>query len=95
MGLVDREQAIMAINSRKINIIPLGPYDEYCEGLYAAYEAAIEELEELPSAEKTGRWKSAGMGDYMCSRCAEFVTGNRYNYCPNCGARMVPDEDKH
>ena len=37
---------------------------------------------------KRGRWKSAGMGDYMCSLCAEFVSGNRWHYCPNCGAEM-------
>lgn len=37
---------------------------------------------------KHGRWKGAGMGDYMCSWCGEVVSGNRYHYCPNCGARM-------
>lgn len=37
---------------------------------------------------KHGRWKGAGMGDYMCSLCAEVVSGNRYHYCPNCGADM-------
>lgn len=44
---------------------------------------------------KHGRWKAAGMGDYMCSLCAEVVSGNRYHYCPNCGARMdLIGEDK-
>lgn len=37
---------------------------------------------------KRGRWKGAGMGDYMCSLCNMVVSGNRYHYCPNCGARM-------
>ena len=41
---------------------------------------------------KRGRWKSAGMGDYMCSRCAEWVSGNRYHYCPNCGAKMYEED---
>ena len=54
--LIDREQAIEAINSRKSNIRPSGPYDEYSEGRYDAYEAAIDELGELPSAEKTWEW---------------------------------------
>ena len=35
-----------------------------------------------------GRWKGEGMGDYSCSLCTEVVSGNEYNYCPNCGARM-------
>lgn len=35
-----------------------------------------------------GRWKGAGFGDYYCSLCTEEVSGNKYNYCPNCGADM-------
>lgn len=36
-----------------------------------------------------GRWKGAGMGDYRCSLCDETVSGNYYNYCPYCGAKMA------
>lgn len=35
-----------------------------------------------------GRWKGEGFGDFSCSLCCEIVTGNEYNYCPNCGAKM-------
>ena len=42
----------------------------------------------------SARWKDAGMGDYMCSRCAEVISGNRHHYCPNCGAPMDLDEVK-
>lgn len=42
---------------------------------------------------KHGRWKGAGMGDYMCSLCNTIVSGNRYHYCPNCGARMDEVEE--
>ena len=35
-----------------------------------------------------GRWKGEGFGDYSCSLCTEVVSGNKYNYCPNCGAKM-------
>lgn len=42
---------------------------------------------------KHGRWKGAGMGDYMCSWCGEVVSGNRYHYCPNCGADMREVEE--
>ena len=39
--------------------------------------------------QKRGYWKGAGMGDYLCSSCWEVYSGgNRFNYCPNCGAKM-------
>ena len=34
------------------------------------------------------RWKGAGMGDYYCSLCQETVSGNKFKYCPYCGAIM-------
>lgn len=54
--------------------------------------ARKDELAALPAADvvevKRGRWKGYGMGDYSCSLCMEIVSGNRYNFCPNCGADM-------
>ena len=42
--------------------------------------------------EKRGRWKGAGLGDYLCSECWEQISGgDRFNYCPNCGAKMDGD----
>lgn len=36
-----------------------------------------------------GRWKGAGMGDHLCSICREVYSGgDKFNYCPNCGAKM-------
>ena len=57
----------------------------------------INELEDLikrmPIIEaRHARWKNAGMGDYMCSLCSEFVSGNKYRYCPSCGAKMQEDQ---
>ena len=40
---------------------------------------------------KEARWKGEGFGDYSCSLCGEIVTGNEYNYCPNCWAYMKGD----
>lgn len=48
----------------------------------------IVDLQPTIDPTKHGRWKGAGMGDYMCSLCATVVSGNRYHYCPKCGARM-------
>lgn len=62
---------------------------------------AIEDtLDELPSAEKTGKWiKLDGCDAVQCSECLYdfvYIDGLYYlchdqelpNYCPNCGAKM-------
>ena len=55
------------------------------------------QIDDAPTIEaepiRQARWKGAGMGDYMCSLCNEVVTGNRYHYCPNCGAKMHGGEN--
>ena len=37
-----------------------------------------------------GRWIDAReyCGDYMCSNCDALYGTNKFNYCPNCGAKM-------
>lgn len=55
-------------------------------------------LEELPTAEKKGKWIKdrlsstcgGSYGVYRCSECASSYQdiGYGWNYCPNCGARM-------
>lgn len=37
-----------------------------------------------------GRWIDAReyCGDYMCSNCEALYGTNKFNYCPNCGAKM-------
>ncbi len=49
----------------------------------------FEEVEVEFAEVKHGRWKGAGLGDYLCSECWEVYSGgNKFNYCPNCGAKM-------
>ena len=55
---------------------------------------AIDILERLPSAQRTGRWKVSelpkGKMKY-CSECGfgQYIADERqYNFCPNCGALM-------
>ena len=60
----------------------------------------IEMLERLTSAEpKTGKWVEHedpyGFFDTIpvCSECGHTTKmRERYNYCPNCGARMVRED---
>lgn len=42
--------------------------------------------------EKTGKWIKHAENFYACSVCSAVVHTN-FNYCPNCGARMVNDEN--
>ena len=37
-----------------------------------------------------GRWIDAReyCGDYICSNCEALYGTNKFNYCPNCGAKM-------
>ena len=88
MDLIKRKQAIKAIENLQ---------DCY-NGFSDTYDKAciIGVLEELPSAEKTGRW--VFIGEYICidgfmnsvwkcNQCGWKVVDDS-NYCPNCGARM-------
>ena len=45
-------------------------------------QATVDLLENLPSAERRGRWV-----DLKCDQCGQ-VDMSKPNYCPNCGARM-------
>ena len=65
---------------------------------------AIDIIEDAPTADVApvvhGRWvptKAPFMNECKdCSVCGyRTVWGHRYNYCPNCGAKMDEKEDKH
>ena len=74
--------------------------DALIEGFFPkrGIDAAICAIEDLPSAERQGKWvnekyrwiKSISMwwsAAYECSVCGEAGIKD-WHYCPNCGARM-------
>ena len=75
---------------------------KYCKSIHngsfgVALKIAIKALEKEP---KTGHWKRVS-GDkyvqhsmyyYRCSECDEDIIG-KHNYCPNCGAKMVEQQE--
>ena len=88
------EEAIARIREHKIIHKMNEPRAIY---ISEALDLAIKALEQQP---KTGHWieKDGFDGDtyYDCSECGESFclidgtpTDNLYNYCPNCGAKMV------
>lgn len=82
--LISREQAIDAVDIGNLH-----------RGIVEALQNIISEL---PSAEKTGKWINH-KDEHRCSCCGEVVTGDwyyeddAYSYCPNCGARMVNENE--
>jgi PHP family Zn ribbon phosphoesterase len=71
---------------------------EYKHGAYGiALEMAVKALEQEP---KIGHWIDIMVGDMpaqACDQCKTFYplsyTGGGHNYCPNCGAKMVDEQE--
>lgn len=68
--------------------------DYYHHRLDIQHDALKEALGRVPTAEKRERWvydeERGATGIYaVCTACNEMIyqTG-KFNYCPNCGARM-------
>lgn len=57
-------------------------------------QATVDLLENLPSADRRGRWiekRNVAFPHLLCSECKKPFYGSRFdvwNYCPNCGAKM-------
>lgn len=64
------------------------------------YEEVARYIEECPTVDavpvRHGRWVKSGQSfvyphkfrNYSCSVCGYDIEKTKYNYCPNCGARM-------
>lgn len=79
-----REEAIEWLQSRKEH----WEMDDDGQELAQALEMGIQALEN----QKTGHWIDCADKDlwYRCSECGKRMwSGNCYNYCSNCGAKMI------
>ena len=94
--LIDRQAAIDALGERPM--VWVG--SDYELGARNQYDADVLALETLPSAQperKKGKWIKADSQQYFrkhypCFTCSECGyrkdSQKKWNYCPNCGARM-------
>lgn len=93
--LISREAAIEAIEEL-VSTMSVCVSKEECKGMNWMKQRAILAIENLPTAEKVGKWIGSGDFDeyYRCSECRKGETqfGGLYRYCPNCGARMDGEE---
>lgn len=70
-------------------------YEEYCLESPCSHEEIVEH-----STVKHGRWEESESSFLVCSECAdvfileEWLADGKWNYCPNCGAKMDKEEDK-
>lgn len=68
---------------------------EWAEYEHDPYYSIVDSVKETPSIlpeRKTGRWIPNRHTDtVLCSVCGKCY-GDKYRYCPNCGAKMEEDE---
>lgn len=66
--------------------VKIKPQEELCDKC----ESALYRLSGYVAPVVHGRWIDAReyCGDYMCSNCEALYGTNKFNYCPNCGAKM-------
>jgi len=87
---ISRKEAIDAIDG-----LP-NCYNGFSDSYDKAYIIGV--LEELPSAEKTGKWIQHPIYEgsdhyyYACSEC-DYRSWSQDNYCSVCGARMEVEND--
>lgn len=67
---------------------------------FEEYDAVIETINNTDTIDAVevvhGRWIDVRQycGDFMCSNCNGISCTNKYNYCPDCGAKMDEIGDK-
>ena len=95
---ISRQAAIKIIKNYCENGCDIAE-DNWCPSCQR--EQFIKLLEQLPSApeRKTGKWVwSDEDASWKCGSCdcvfEEFDWKPEYNYCPNCGAYIMEDEDE-
>ena len=94
-NLIDRDSLMAQLEDRKAFLVKEWGYrDHYARG----FDEAVDTVDNAPTVDAVevvhGRWEEADDGDgLICSVCREdfcniYLETDRFNYCPNCGAKM-------
>lgn len=91
--LIDNKDALTAVDDCNYKI--MSGYE------WIRKQEIKKRLKELPSAERKGKWvnhrNDDGHNIADCNLCGStlqwFDNDGAHNYCPNCGARMVSEDD--
>lgn len=94
--LIDVQDAIKLLRGKCVAKYP----NTFMMGLFAA----ADEIAQLPTVDAApvvhGRWKKAHINGYLkCNHCedafiyADWLESGKWNYCPNCGAKMRGDSE--
>ena len=93
MGLIDSYKLKTALMSCTVHVLDGMPYIDYAQVLNTINEQPTVDAEPV----RHGKWwryplSQVGFPDHIymmrqCSEC-EKVFDQKWNYCPNCGARM-------
>ena len=94
MRLIDADELKRSLWAKiREEEVPKGEVGEYI------LEDFIEMVAHFPTAEKRGRWEADELGYaslYTCSVCGHRIMHGEvpeWNYCPNCGSRMVNEDE--
>ena len=99
MSYIERESFQKSISRNRYNFKDMRDVE------YAWMMAQIEPAADVVEV-KHGKWTETGDNTldnlycgWKCSKCGFAICGDRYNYCPNCGAKMDGerkcDNDQH
>ena len=98
---IERDAAIAVIEEKQKELCPVGMYSRHAvygsdREKFDAWQEIIDTLEAIPAADVRpvvrGKWDDDGYGWVRCSICRGAIAvargGNKFNFCPNCGADM-------
>ena len=102
--LIDANDLIAEINEAISNIAFTSPYQSDISTMTSGMERVLDIVEDSPSVDAVevvhGRWeKSEYNGFVRCDKCKDvyidesWLTDGKWNYCPNCGAKMDGGND--
>ena len=87
--LIDANEAIEALDRAEIELYP---------SEYEAFQKEIDKISTIDpeSMRPTAHWISdrGGSPNVVCSAC-NAISFAAYNFCPECGKRMVNTDEKH